>query len=222
MRHDHAAVIAPQPLDAPDPQQMRQALLSLMAEVAAKDELLAHRDREIAFKQALIDKLTHENAILKRLRYALSSEKFCAGMSAEQRSLLEETLDSDIAQLAAEIEQAEAEQGAKDKKTKHTPKREPLPPHLPRRDVRHEPHNTTCACGCEMKRIGQDVAERLDYEPGVFTVERHVRGKWACVHCQTLVQAPVPAHVIDKGIPTTGLLAQVLVAKPLNHLPLYR
>jgi transposase len=218
-------VIAQQPLDALDPQQMRQALLSLMAEVAAKDELLARRDREVAFKQALIDKLTHENAILKRLRYALSSEKFCAGMSAEQKSLLEETLDSDIAQLAAEIEQAEAEadaHGAKDKKTKQRPKREPLPPHLPRRDVHHELENTACACGCEMKRIGQDVAERLDYEPGVFTVERHVRGKWACAHCQTLVQAPVPAHVIDKGIPTAGLLAQVLVAKFLDHLPLYR
>jgi hypothetical protein len=36
------------------------------------------------------------------------------------------------------------------------------------------------------------------------------------------VQAPVPAHVIDKGIPTAGLLAQVLVAKFLDHLPLYR
>ncbi len=215
-------MIAQQPLDALNPQQMRQALLSLMAEVAAKDELLARRDREVAFKQALIDKLTHENAILKRLRYALSSEKFCAGMSAEQKSLLEETLDSDIAQLAAEIEQAEADQGAKDKKAKHKPKREPLPPHLPRRDVHHEPQTTACACGCAMKRIGQDVAERLDYEPGVFTVERHVRGKWACAHCQTLVQAPVPAHVIDKGIPTAGLLAQVLVAKFLDHLPLYR
>ena len=216
-------MIAPQQLDATDPQQLHQALLSLRAEVAAKEELLARRDREIAFKQALIDKLTHENAILKRLRYALSSEKFCAGMSAEQKSLLEETLDSDIAQLAAEIEQAEADaQNAKDKRTKQTPKREPLPPHLPRRDVHHEPQNTACACGCEMKRIGQDVAERLDYEPGVFTVERHVRGKWACAHCQTLVQAPVPAQVIDKGIPTAGLLAQVLVAKFLDHLPLYR
>jgi len=217
-------VIAPQQLDNLDPQQMRQALLGLMAEVAAKDELLARRDREVAFKQALIDKLTHENAILKRLKYALSSEKFCAGMSAEQKSLIEETLDSDIAQLGAEIEQAEADadQGAKDKKTKQTPKREPLPPHLPRRDVHHEPENTACACGCAMKRVGQDVAERLDYEPGVFTVERHVRGKWACAHCQKLVQAPVPAHVIDKGIPTAGLLAQVLVAKFLDHLPLYR
>ena len=73
-----------------------------------------------------------------------------------------------------------------------------------------------------MKRIGEDVAEKLDYQPGVFTVERHVRGKWVCAHCETLVQAPVPPHVIDKGIPTAGLLAQVLVAKYLDHLPLYR
>jgi transposase len=186
----------------------------------AKDELLARQGREVAFKQALIDKLTHENAIFKRLRYALSSETFCAGVRAEQKSLLEVTLDTDIAQLAAEIEQAEAEAeapGAKNKKTKQTPKREPLPPHLPRRDVHHEPENTACACGCDMKRIGQDVAERLDYEPGTFTVERHVRGKWACGQRQKLVQAPVPAHVIDKGTPTAGLLAHVLAAKFLDH-----
>jgi transposase len=56
----------------------------------------------------------------------------------------------------------------------------------------------------------------------VFTVERHVRGKWAYAKCQSLTQAPVPAHVIDKGIPTAGLLAQVLVAKYADHLPLYR
>jgi transposase len=100
-----------------------------------------------------------------------------------------------------------------------------LPANLPRREVRHEPESTVCTtpgCGCQMTRIGQDVAEKLDYQPGVFTVERHVRGKWACAKCEKLVQAPVPAHVIDKGLPTTGLLAQVLVAKYLDHLPLYR
>jgi transposase len=215
-------VIAPPQLDSLDPQQMRQALLRLVSEMAAKDELLARERREVAFKQALIDKLTHELATLRRLKYAVTSEKFCAGISAEQRSLIEETLDSDIAQLAAELDQADADAQGKKEKTKQTPKREPLPPHLPRRDVHHELEDTACACGCQMKRIGQDVAERLDYEPGVFTVERHVRGKWACAHCQKLVQAPVPAHVIDKGIPTAGLLAQVLVAKFLDHLPLYR
>jgi transposase len=216
-------VITHQQLDSLDLQQTRQALLTLMAEMALKDELLARERSEVAFKQALIDKLTHELAILRRLKYTVTSEKFCAGMSAEQKSLLEETLDSDIAQLTAELEQAADDKPHdKDKKAKETPKREPLPPHLPRRDVHHEPQNTACACGCQMKRIGQDVAERLDYEPGVFSVERHVRGKWACGACQKLVQAPVPAHVIDKGIPTAGLLAHVLVAKFLDHLPLYR
>ena len=56
----------------------------------------------------------------------------------------------------------------------------------------------------------------------MFTVEQHIRGKWACAQCETLIQAPVPAQIIDKGIPTAGLLAQVLVAKYSDHLPLYR
>lgn len=81
---------------------------------------------------------------------------------------------------------------------------------------------TTCACGCALKRFGEDISEKLDYTPGVFTVERHIRGKWACVQCHSLVQEPVPAHVIDKGLPTAGMLAQVLVAKYADHLPLYR
>jgi len=56
----------------------------------------------------------------------------------------------------------------------------------------------------------------------VFTVERHIRGKSVCDGCETLTQAPMPAHILDKGIPTTGLLAQVLIAKYADHLPLYR
>ena len=73
-----------------------------------------------------------------------------------------------------------------------------------------------------MKRIGEDVTEKLDNTPGIFTVEKHIRGKWACAHCKTLVQAPVPAQIIDKGVATPGLLAHVLIAKYADHLPLYR
>ena len=212
-----------------DPEQMRQAMLALMSELSAKDEQLRDKavelersQREAAFKQTLIDKLTHEMAVLKRLKFAATSEKFRAGLSAEQKSLLEETLDGDIAEVTGEIERATANNKGKDKKDKEQPRRQPLPAHLPRREMRHEPESTVCGCGCQMKRIGQDVSEKLDYEPGVFTVEHHVRGKWACVHCEKLVQAPVAPHIIDKGIPTAGLLAQVLVAKFLDHLPLYR
>jgi transposase len=185
------------------------------------DELRQFASRlleEMRGKQALIDKLTHEMAILKRLKFAASSEAY----TGEQQRMLFETLDTDIEALAAEIEQlAPAKPTAADGE-KRQPKRTALPASLPRKEVRHDPDSTTCSCGCQLKRIGDDIAEKLDYQPGVFTVERHVRGKWVCNRCQTLVQAPVPPQIIDKGIPTAGLLAHVLVAKYADHLPLYR
>jgi transposase len=192
-----------------DAQQLREVVRSLMVEVDK-------RDREIAFKQATIDKITHEMAVLKRLKFAAKSEHF----NPEQKSLLEEAIDADLEALQRELEQFAPEAPAN--RDRRTPKREKLPENLPRREIRHEPANTACACGCALKRIGEDVAEKLDYQPGVFSVERHVRGKWVCTQCETLVQAPVPPHIIDKGIPTTGLLAQVLVAKYVDHQPLYR
>lgn len=56
----------------------------------------------------------------------------------------------------------------------------------------------------------------------VFSVERHVCGKWVCDDCETLVQASVPTQVIDKSTPTAGLLAHVMIAKFADHSPLYR
>nr|WP_222622706.1 IS66 family transposase [Ramlibacter albus] len=178
-------------------------------------ELAKRLVAEVQFKQATIEKLTHENAVLKRLKFAAQSERF----DAEQRSLLEETLEADLQAVSEEIE---ALQPPKDSPQRQQPKRQALPASLPRREIRHEPESTTCACGCQMKRIGEDVAEKLDYVPGVFSVERHIRGKWACAKCERIVQAPVAPHIIDKGIPTAGLIAQVLVAKYADHLPLYR
>jgi len=195
-------VIATDNLDALNETQLRQTVQLLMT--------------ELRHKTALVDKLTHEMAVLKRLKFAAKSEAY----TPEQNSLIEETLDADLAALAAEIEVQQPTKPAPE--DQQQPKREKLPAHLPRREIRHEPEDTTCGCGQAMKRIGEDVAEKLDYQPGVFTVERHVRGKWVCACCEKLVQAPVAPHIIDKGIPTTGLLAQVLVAKYLDHLPLYR
>lgn len=98
-------------------------------------------------------------------------------MNAEQRALFDEAVDGDIAALDAQLAALQAAPPPGDKEEKKTPKRTALPDRLPRREVRHEPDNTTCGCGQAMKRVGEDISEKLDYQPGVFCVERHVRGK---------------------------------------------
>ena len=193
-----------------------QSLQSLSAEELR--ELTTRLMTQLRHQSALLDKLTHENALLKRMKFAAQSERF----NPEQKSLLEDEIEADLAAVATEIDALQEAQAPAKVEEKKVPKRAPLPANLPRREIRHEPDSTTCACGCQMKRVGEDVAEKLDYVPGVFSVERHIRGKWACAKCETLTQVPVDPHIIDKGIPTTGLLAQVLVAKYADHLPLYR
>ena len=190
-------------------EQLRALTADLFDRMENKDRALIHRD-------AVIEKLTHEVAILKRHKFAQRSEQ----LDAVQGNLLDELIDGDLSAIEAELAKlAPAEAPTKAKKQ---PKRAPLPPELPRTLIHHEPENTQCRCGCQLKRVGEDVSEKLDYVPGEFTVERHIRGKWACEQCETLIQAPVPPQVINKGIPTAGLLAQVLVAKYSDYLPLYR
>ena len=193
-----------------------QSLQSLSAEELR--ELTTRLMTQLRHQSALLDKLTHENALLKRMKFAAQSERF----NPEQKSLLEDEIEADLAAVATEIDALQETQAPAKLEEKKVPKRAPLPANQPRREIRHEPESTMCQCGCQMKRVGEDVAEKLDYVPGVFTVERHIRGKWACAKCETLTQVPVDPHIIDKGIPTTGLLAQVLVAKYADHLPLYR
>src|SRR3990167_6528227 len=193
-----------------------QSLQNLSAEELR--ELTTRLMTQLRHQSALLDKLTHENALLKRMKFAAQSERF----NPEQKSLLEDEIEADLAAVATEIDELQEAQAPATVDQKRSPKRAPLPANLPRREIRHEPESTMCPCGCQMKRVGEDVAEKLDYVPGVFTVERHIRGKWACAKCETITQVPVDPHIIDKGIPTTGLLAQVLVAKYADHLPLYR
>jgi transposase len=192
-----------------DAQQLREFAAGLI-------ERISRQDQELRYRQLKIDQLSHEMAVLRRWKFAARSEQ----LHGAQGSLLEETIDADLEAIGVEL--AALRSSEPTRPPKDQPRRTPLPAHLPRVDVRHEPERTVCSCGCAMKRIGEDVSEKLDYTPGVFLVERHIRGKWACTKCQTLIQAPVPAQVIDKGLPTAGLLAQVLVAKYADHQPLYR
>jgi transposase len=208
-----AAQIDPAKLDTLGQSELRELAATLLTRID-------HDAREISWRDAKIDKLTFEVAQLRRVRFGVKSEQ----LDAQQKALFDEAVDADIAQLEAQLQELRAA-AVKPEQPASVPKRAPLPPQLPRLEHHHEVETTLCTtpgCGCRLERIGQDVSEKLDYTPGVFTVERHIRGKWVCKHCRTLTQAAVPAEVIDKGIPTAGLLAQVLVAKYADSLPLYR
>ena len=196
-------------LDQMTPEQLR----ALAAQLLSKVDTMGRESRR---DKTVIEQLSHEIAILKRHKFAKRSEQ----ISPAQGSLLDDLLNTDLEAIEAELNALRPEPAATS--SRQQPKRAPLPPQFPRTVIRHEPESTLCACGCQLERIGEDVSEKLDYTPGVFTVEQHVRGKWACRQCETLIQAPVPAQVIDKGIPTAGLLAHVMVAKFADHLPLYR
>jgi len=218
--------LASQSLSSLTAQQLRELASELLSQVARHDETIARQDRELQrkdgelkYRQVKIDQLTHEMAVLKRWKFGRSGEQ----LDAAQLSLLDETIDADIAAIELELDSLAPTPRTDTEPGK--PRRARLPPGLPRLEIYHEPDSSVCTtpgCGCALKRIGEDISEKLDYTPGVFTVERHIRGKWVCARCDTLTQAPVPAQVIDKGIPTAGLLAQVLVAKYADHVPLYR
>ena len=123
-----------------------------------------------------------------------------------------------------ELERLNADKtdAATQKATANKPKRRPLPDHLPTLRIEHEPASTQCSCGCQLRRIGEDISEKLNFRPAQFYKEQHVRGKWVCDQCDTLTQQAMPAYVIDKGIATPELLSHVLVSKYADHLPLYR
>ncbi|CAG8863175.1 hypothetical protein PS627_00111 [Pseudomonas fluorescens] len=190
-----------------------EPLRTLTAKLLSKVDTMG---RKIHRDETIIEQLFHEIALLKRHTFARRSEQ----ISPAQGSLLDDLLDTDLEAIEAELDALRPEPVAPE--PRQQPKRAPLPPQRPRTVVNHELENTQCSCGCQLQRIGEDISEKLDYTPGVFTVEQHVRGKWACRQFETLIQAPVSAQVIDKGIPTAGLLAHVMVAKFADHLPLYR
>ena len=204
--------------------QMLAHLTAMSAQLQARDKQAAEHIQEMKFKDAKLERITLELARLKAWKFGAKTER----MNAEQRQMFEETAAEDEASLEAQLQalQGTIEQSAPPSADhKRKPRRQPLPEHLRRVEHRHDPENTTCptvGCGQAMVRIGEDVSERLDIVPAEFFVQRHVRGKWACKCCQVLVQEPVAPQIIDKGMPTSGLLAHTLVSRFVDHIPYYR
>ncbi len=93
---------------------------------------------------------------------------------------------------------------------------------------RHEldvlPSEKICSCcGRTKDQIGKDETKILDYVPPKLEVHVHVRPKYACRWCKDgVVSPPPPERPIARGIAGPGLIAQIVVSKFGDHLPLYR
>jgi transposase len=204
-------------LDGLDPEALKALVLAKHSESLEQHKELTSSTHEIEHLKLVIEKY-------RRMIFGRKSEKLTAQL--EQLEFRLEELET--AQAAEEATQAatEATQPSStrtDSKRRSRPARKPLPEDLPREVVTHLPPHSNCPdCGGALRQFGEDVSEQLERIPASFKVIRHVRPKFACPGCESVVEAPAPARPIDRGLPGPALLAHVLVSKYADHQPLYR
>jgi transposase len=171
--------------------------------------------------------LLAERAESDRLRQIIRElQRHRFGRRAE--SLPEEQLQFALEEAeqieAAGLATTESPVERKARAAKRRANRGALPVHLPRIETVVDVTSTICpGCSGTLHRIGEDVSERLDIVPAQFRVLVVRRPKYACRICEdVVVQALAPARLIEGGLPTEATVAQVLVSKYADHLPLYR
>jgi transposase len=203
-----------------DVDTLRALVAEKMAEIARRDETIVSRDRTIHHRETKIAQLTAEIMRLRRAQFSAKSER----MDPDQRSLFDEAMAADIAAVEAELlALRSAPADAPKASSRKTPQRRALPADLPRIETRHEPQSCDCTtCGGALVSIGEHVSERLDCEPLKFFVRRDIYPQYACRTCETIVAEAVAPAILDRSLAAPGLLAQVVIQKYTDHLPLYR
>ena len=196
---------------------MRLDLQNLPTDIALLHQVVRDLAEAVEEKDTELEKLRVLLSQLKRMKFGRSSEK----RDPDQLMLALEAVEQEIAARGQGASATPDE--APGERSRGKAGRKPLPPHLPREEVRHEPEDHACpGCGGKLHSIGEDTSEVLDYVPARFKVIRHIRPRFACRACETVTQMPAPSLPIEAGRPSPGLLAQVIVAKYCDHLPLYR
>lgn len=175
--------------------------------------------QSISYEQLLIEnlQLKDELAQLKRLIYGSRHERFIPTTPPEQLSL-----GINAEQKPTPVTATERIEYTRQKKqaTTETIKtgRMKLPADLPREKIVIEPTEDVSG----MKKIGEEITEELERIPGKLFVRQYVRPKYAKSNDEGVVIAELPARPIDKGIPGPGLLAQIVIDKYTDHLPVHR
>ncbi len=192
------------------------------AHVAERAAHAAERDKLIA-RNARVEEIL---AQIRRAHFGRKSER----INDEQLALALEDLETALGKAQAQDEKSDADLKAECTRKRRASRSENLD-HLPHEEVVVEPESKACpCCGGTLHVIGEDVSKRLDKVPATVRVIVTRRPKYACRTCEKtgtdevagIIQAPAPARLIEGGLPTEALIADVVVSKYADHLPLYR
>ena len=209
---------------------MRNAPPALPTDVDALHALIlaeraAHAE-ERAQLAACNEKLEYIVAEMRRAMFGRRSER----IDDDQLALALEALETEHAKVQAEAEKADSALKSERTRRRRKSRTESLD-HLPHEEVVIEPESKVCpCCNGALHVIGEDTSKRLDKVPAKLTVVVTRRPKLACRDCERngadevagIIQAPAPARLIEGGLPTERLVADVVVSKFADHLPLYR
>ena len=217
----------------------RDRLVATNTHLAARDRQLETTTADLASANVRVATLESANARLeailaeiRRAHFGRKSER----ISDDQLALALEGLETAAAKIEAEVAQSQLRgAGTKPKAERVRRQRQTNDgslDHLTHEEIVIEPDGgTTCPC-CQgaLHRIGEDSAKRLDKVPAKVRVIVEIRPKYACRTCEKtgadevagIIQAPAPAHLIEGGLPTEALVADVVVSKHADHCPLYR
>ena len=196
-----------------DPEALKSLLIDLSSQLASKDKLLDQQQQKVAHLQEQIRILLHN-------RFAASSER--RTHPGQQELFDEAEVEAGAQKAFASADDAPVEVAAHSQRRKG---RQPLPEHLPRIEVVHdlEADEKVCDCGHDLHHIGDDISEQLEIIPQEIYVQRNVRKKYACRHCEEGVHsARLDSQIIPGSMATPGLLAYIATAKYVDGLPLHR
>jgi len=195
-----------------DPKVLQQIVLDLIAQL---DREFTERNKIEALLRELLDaKRNRKSEQLSTDQLALFATLWQARQAEAETPAKPDDSDDDDANAAP---------GGESAPKKRTGGRQPLPRHLKRERIVHdlaEEERHCAVCQQDLRPIGEESSERYEYVPAQMTVIEDVCKKYACA-C-TVKTATKPSQPIEKSTAGASLLAQVIVAKTADHLPLHR
>ena len=173
-----------------------------------------------------IASLKHQIEQLTKLIYGSKYERFVATDDSKATPQLSLPLDAEtIAQCkitdATKVSYIRTKTEVTENRPKAHPGRMKLPEHLRRETTVLQPDSDVTG----LKKIGDEVSEVLDYTPGELYVKQYIRPKYVqplTAIANTVITASLPGRVMEKCMAGEGLLAQIIVDKYVDHLPLHR